>query len=254
MIPHRMTLGHVPIDAVTQRGALDIVERMVNEGGGTVFTPNVDHVVQAEYNARFRDAYSRVSLSLADGMPVLWAARLLREPLPERVTGSDFVPVLLERAAQLGWRVYFLGGAPGVGSLAKDKLVAKYPGLKIVGVDSPQLDVDDQPEKLAAIVARVRATEPQVVLVAFGAPKQELWIDSARDTLKPAVLIGVGASLDFIAGTVPRAPRWMSAAGMEWLFRLLREPRRLWKRYLVRDPRFLMVLGRTVRERRRGRG
>jgi N-acetylglucosaminyldiphosphoundecaprenol N-acetyl-beta-D-mannosaminyltransferase len=249
--PRRMILGHIPIDAVTRRDALDGVERLVNGNGGTVFTPNVDHIVLAEDDERFRDAYSRVSLSLADGMPLVWASRLLKEPLPEKLSGSDFVPVLLERAAERGWRVYLLGGAPGVGALARDKLLAQHPNLQIVGVDAPRFDVDDPPERRAAALDRVRATRPHIVLVAFGAPKQELWIDFAREALRPAVLIGVGATLDFIAGTMPRAPRWMSASGLEWLFRLVREPRRLWKRYLVRDPRFLMILGRKARERRR---
>jgi N-acetylglucosaminyldiphosphoundecaprenol N-acetyl-beta-D-mannosaminyltransferase len=246
-----MTLGHLPIDAVTRRDALDVVEQLVNGNGGTVFTPNVDHIVLAEDDERFRDAYSRVSLSIADGMPLVWASRLLKEPLPEKLSGSDFVPVLLERAAERGWRVYLLGGAPGVGALARDKLLAQYPNLQIVGVDAPRFDANDPPERRAAVLDRVRATRPHIVLVALGAPKQELWIDFAREELRPAVLMGVGATLDFIAGTMPRAPRWMSASGLEWLFRLVREPRRLWKRYLVRDPRFLMILGRKARERRR---
>jgi N-acetylglucosaminyldiphosphoundecaprenol N-acetyl-beta-D-mannosaminyltransferase len=249
--PRRITLGHLPIDAVTCRDALDVVEQLVNGNGGTVFTPNVDHIVLAEDNERFRDTYSRVSLSIADGMPLIWASRLLREPLPEKISGSDFVPVLLERAAKRGWRVYLLGGAPGVGVLARDKLLAQHPNLQIVGVDAPRFDADDPPETRVPVLDRVRTTRPHIVLVAFGAPKQELWIDFAREALRPAVLMGVGATLDFIAGTMPRAPRWMSASGLEWLFRLVREPRRLWKRYLVRDPRFLVILGRKARERRR---
>jgi N-acetylglucosaminyldiphosphoundecaprenol N-acetyl-beta-D-mannosaminyltransferase len=252
--PPRISLGHLPIDVVTQRDALDVVEQLVNDGGGSVFTPNVDHIVLAEDNERFREVYSRVDLSIADGMPLVWASRLLDEALPERVAGSDFVPVLLERAADRGWRVYLLGGAPGVAALARDKLLAQYPTLQIVGVEAPRFDAADPPEKQAALLDRVRATQPQIVLVAFGAPKQELWIDIAREPLRPAVLMGVGGTLDFIAGTVPRAPRWMATSGLEWLFRLLREPRRLWKRYLVRDPRFLMIVGRKARERRRSNG
>ncbi len=252
--PPRIFLGHLPVDVVTQRDALDVVEQLVNDGGGSVFTPNVDHIVLAEDNERFREVYSRANLAIADGMPLVWASRLLSEPLPERVAGSDFVPALLERAAERGWRVYLLGGAPGVAALARDKLLAQHPTLQIVGVEAPRFDVDDPPETQAALVDRVRATRPQIVLVAFGAPKQELWIDIAREALRPAVLMGVGGTLDFIAGTMPRAPRWMSASGLEWLFRLLREPRRLWKRYLIQDPRFLMIVGRKARERQRREG
>ncbi|MGO9839021.1 MAG: WecB/TagA/CpsF family glycosyltransferase [Polyangiaceae bacterium] len=249
----RLTIGTLPVDAVTMEGALAYVERLVAEGeGGSVFTPNVDHVVLADQDARLRGAYSRVSLSLADGMPMLWASRLLGNPLPEKVSGSDFVPLLLERAAARGWRVYFLGGAPGVAALARDKLRERLPRLEVVGVDAPRIDPADPAEVRDRLVERVRATAPDLVLVALGAPKQEVWIDGARDALRPAVLLGVGASLDFVAGTVARAPRWMSNAGLEWLYRLSREPRRLWKRYLVRDPKFVVILGRTMRERAMG--
>jgi N-acetylglucosaminyldiphosphoundecaprenol N-acetyl-beta-D-mannosaminyltransferase len=206
----------------------------------------------AHEDARMRDAYSRVDLSLPDGMPLLWASRLLGTRLPEKVSGSDFTPRLLERAAARGWRVYFLGGAPGVAAQARDRLVGQMPGLQVVGVDAPRFAVTDSRESQRDVVAAIRATKPDIVLVAFGAPKQEVWIDLARDELKPAVLLGIGASLDFIAGTVPRAPRWMSSGGLEWLFRLWREPRRMWHRYLVRDPGFVLVLGRALGKRLRG--
>ena len=179
-------------------------------------------------------------------MPLLWAARLLGKPLPEKVSGSDFVPPLLERAAERGWRVYLIGGAPGVAALARDKLLERMPSLQVVGVDAPRIEPGDAPELRDPIVERIRAASPDIVLVALGAPKQEIWIDEVRDTLRPAVLLGVGASLDFVAGTAVRAPRWMSNAGLEWLFRLNSEPRRLLRRYLVRDPKFLFILGRAL--------
>jgi N-acetylglucosaminyldiphosphoundecaprenol N-acetyl-beta-D-mannosaminyltransferase len=248
-----LVLGHVRIDAVTFDEALDAVEALVAAGrGGAVFTPNVDHVMIAHEDARMRDAYSRVDLSLPDGMPLLWVSRLLGTPLPEKVSGSDFTPRLLERAAARGWRVFFLGGAPGVAAKARDRLVEQLPGLHVVGVDAPRFAVTDSRESQRELVAAIRATKPDIVLVAFGAPKQEVWIDLARDDLGPAVLLGIGASLDFIAGTVPRAPRWMSSSGLEWLFRLWREPRRMWRRYLVRDSRFVLVVGRALGERARG--
>ncbi len=244
-----LKLGPVRVDAVTMEGALDAVEALVSGGeGGAVFTPNVDHVVVADENPRMRAAYARASLSLADGMPLLWASRLMGQPLPAKVSGSDFVPVLLERAAQRGWRVYFLGGAPGVAALARDKLREGLPDLRVVGVEAPRIDVDGPPAQRAEIVERVRAAKADIVLVALGAPKQEIWIDQARADLRPAVLFGVGASLDFVAGTIPRAPRWVSRAGLEWAFRLSREPGRLWRRYLLRDPKFLLILGRAWKE------
>jgi N-acetylglucosaminyldiphosphoundecaprenol N-acetyl-beta-D-mannosaminyltransferase len=246
----RIELGPVPIDAVTLGEALDRVEELVREGvGGAVFTPNVDHVVLAHESERFRAAYARASLSLVDGMPLLWTARLLGTRLPEKISGSDFVLPLLERAADRGWRVYFLGGAPGVGETARDRVVQRLPKLAVVGIDAPRLGIDDPPEVREPVLTRIRASRPHLVLVALGAPKQELWIDRVRDALAPSVLLGVGASLDFLAGAVPRAPRWMSETGLEWLYRLGREPSRLWRRYLLRDPKFLLVVGEMVRRR-----
>jgi N-acetylglucosaminyldiphosphoundecaprenol N-acetyl-beta-D-mannosaminyltransferase len=240
------------VDAVTWDQALESLEAIVRRGqGGAVFTPNVDHVVLAEDSPRMRAAYARSDLSLADGMPLLWASRLLGRPLPAKVSGSDFVPAILERAAVRGWRVYFLGGSPGVAALARDKLRESLPELKVVGVDAAHVDVDDSLERLEPIAARIRATEPHLVFVALGAPKQEIFIDRVRDSLRPSVLLAVGGSLDFIAGAIPRAPRWMSRSGLEWAFRLSREPQRLWRRYLLRDPRFVLVVARNLRERGR---
>jgi N-acetylglucosaminyldiphosphoundecaprenol N-acetyl-beta-D-mannosaminyltransferase len=246
----RLTFGPVPIDAVTMGDALDEVERMVASGeGGAVFTPNVDHIVIASENPRMRAAYARASLSIVDGTPVVWASRLFDPSLPERVAGSDFVPRVLERAADRGWRVYFLGGAPGVSRLAREKLLVTMPKLQVVGLDEGRIHVDDPPEARERVMAPIRAARPDLVFVALGAPKQEIWIDACRDALKPMVFFGIGASLDFIAGTMPRAPSWMAKTGTEWLFRLSREPKRLWRRYLVQDPKFLLILARALRDR-----
>lgn len=248
----RFTLGTLPVDAVTRNEALEVLEELVSEGeGGAVFTPNVDHIVLADDNARMREAYARASLSLADGMPLLWASALLRQPLPERVSGSDFTPLLLERAAERGWRVYFLGGTPGVAALARDRLRERLPRLQVVGVDASRIDEDAPPERWDSLIEGIRATNPHIVLVALGAPKQEIVIDRMRADLRPAVMLAVGGSLDFVAGTIPRAPAWMARSGLEWLFRLTREPRRLWRRYLLRDPKFLIIVGRALRERAR---
>ena len=254
-IPRRIELGPVPVDAVTFTTALDRIEDLVCAGqGGAVFTPNVDHVVLAHENPRMREAYARASLSLADGMPLLWTARALGTPLPQKVSGSDFVGPLLERASERGWRVYFLGGGPGVAELARDKTLEKLPRLQIVGVDAPRIDVDEPLAQRAPVLERIRQATPDIVLVGLGAPKQEIWTDQVRGALAPAVLLGVGACLDFLAGTIPRAPRWMSKTGLEWLYRLGREPGRLWKRYLVRDPKYLLVMapavGRALTSRR----
>lgn len=150
--------------------------------------------------------------------------------------------------------MYFLGGAPGVAALARDKLLARLPHLQVVGVDVSRIDADDPPAQWEPLVERIRATKADLVFVALGAPKQEIWIDAVREKLRPAVLLAVGGSLDFVAGAMPRAPRWMSRSGLEWVFRLSREPRRLWRRYLLRDPKFAILLGRALLSRARARG
>jgi N-acetylglucosaminyldiphosphoundecaprenol N-acetyl-beta-D-mannosaminyltransferase len=243
--------GKVWVDALTFEAALDAFEQLVARGrGGRVFTPNVDHVVLAEHDARFALAYAHADLSLADGMPLVALSRVRTVRLPEKVSGSDFTLPLMERAERRRWRVYLLGGMDGVADTAAEKLVHRFPALQIVGRDPARIDLDASPSQRAAEVARVAAARPDVVLVALGAPKQEVWIDEVADRLAPAVLIGVGATLDFLAGAAVRAPPWMSRVGLEWLHRLSRDPKRLLHRYLVRDAEFPAILARQfVRDR-----
>jgi N-acetylglucosaminyldiphosphoundecaprenol N-acetyl-beta-D-mannosaminyltransferase len=170
-----------------------------------VFTPNVDHVLLADEDPRFRAAYEAASLSVVDGMPVLWALRLAGHPVPEKVSGSDLVRPAAGRAADEGWRMFLLGGRPGVAREAAARLRAERPALEIVGAESPMMH-------------------------------------EARDELQSAVIVGIGAGLDFLVGTARRAPPWMSSAGLEWLYRHVHEATRLWRRYLVRGPRFLRYL------------
>jgi N-acetylglucosaminyldiphosphoundecaprenol N-acetyl-beta-D-mannosaminyltransferase len=228
--------------------AIDAVEALVRaRRGGAVFTPNVDHVVLADRHERFRRSYARADLCVADGMPLVWASRLVRRPVPEKVSGSDLVPALMERAAARGYRVYLLGAAPGTADEAAR--VLRERGVPIAGVDAPMLRDPNDAAEQQPILDRIRRAAPDLVLVAFGAPKQELFIDAVRGEVA-AVWIGVGATLEFIAGRIPRAPRWMSRSGLEWLYRLAREPRRLWRRYLVRDPGFALIVTRMIMGRR----
>jgi N-acetylglucosaminyldiphosphoundecaprenol N-acetyl-beta-D-mannosaminyltransferase len=239
----RPRLGFLPVDLVTRGQALDRIAELVREGrGGTVFTPNVDHVLLADEDRRFRAAYEAASLSVVDGMPVLWALRLAGHPVPEKVSGSDLVRPLAGRAADEGWRVFLLGGRPGVAREAAARLRAERPSLEIVGAESPTIDMDGPAEERRALRQLVRRARPDVVLVALGSPKGELWAHEARGELRPAVIVGIGAGLDFLVGTARRAPPWMSSAGLEWLYRLVHEPTRLWRRYLLRGPRFLRYL------------
>jgi N-acetylglucosaminyldiphosphoundecaprenol N-acetyl-beta-D-mannosaminyltransferase len=250
-VRERVRIGRLEIDAVSFPEALERIAELVDRrGGGAVFTPNVDHVVKAEQRPDFVRAYSRADLCLADGMPLVWASRVLGSPLPEKVSGSDLVLPMMRLAGERGWRVYLLGGRPGAAKKAAKRFIDEL-GVHIVGIDSPTVAPDGSGETSEHALERLRASTPDLLLVAFGAPKQELWIDRFADRIAPAVAIGVGGSLDFVAGEVRRAPAWMSRAGLEWLFRLLQEPRRMWRRYLVEDPAFIAIVARTRRRARR---
>ena len=235
----RFRVGELDVDVVDLAGALDGIEQLVRSGrGGAVFTPNVDHVVNARRLPALARAYARADLSLADGMPVVWASRLLGPRLPERVAGSDLAGPLLRRAAAHRWRVYLLGGGPGAAEEAGRRLGDD--GVTVVGVDGARVNADGAVAE--EVLERILRARPQLLLVGLGSPKQELFIDRYRERLGETVAFACGAVIDFLAGNLPRAPRWMSHAGLEWAYRLAREPRRLWRRYLVDDPAFLGIV------------
>ena len=245
-------IGRLSVDRVTFADALDAIEALVAAGaGGTVVTPNVDHVVLAEGSAAFCEAHARASLSLADGMPLLWVSRWFGTPLPEKISGSDFTLPVLQRAADRGLRVFLFGGGDGSADAARTALAERLPQLRIVGVLSPQVNMSDPASVHFALADAIAATKPDLVVLGLGSPKQELFAERVRPRLAPAVLLSVGATIDFLAGRVSRAPTWMSNNGLEWLYRLHKEPRRLYRRYLIRGPRFLGIVVRQFRHTRR---
>jgi N-acetylglucosaminyldiphosphoundecaprenol N-acetyl-beta-D-mannosaminyltransferase len=225
--------------------ALREIELLVDgRRGGAIFTPNVDHVVKAGTNDAFKQAYDGVSLSLADGMPLVWVSPLLGCRIPERVAGSDLMWPLLDLARRRRYRVYLLGGAPGVAPTVADMLTNR--GIIVAGWDDAQI-ASDGSDPTGDSVRRAREAAADLILVGLGPPKQELWIHRSAAALGPAVALGVGASLDFLAGKYRRAPAWMARIGLEWLYRLAQEPRRLWRRYLVEGPRFIGIVVSTRR-------
>ena len=167
-------------------------------------------------------------LVTADGMPIVLLSKLLRDPLPERVTGADMVPMICRRCAEEGLSVYVLGGDREAIEEAFGKLRMENGELRIAGVDPAFVKLDeDQPE----IVARINAAQPDILFVALGNPKQELWMGRHRGKIDVGAMIGVGGTFNFIAGKVKRAPRWMQRCGLEWIYRIIQEPGRLWRRY-----------------------
>jgi N-acetylglucosaminyldiphosphoundecaprenol N-acetyl-beta-D-mannosaminyltransferase len=226
----------VPIDDLSMPEALDRLEEFIKIGHATgkshqVATVNADFVVNSLHDPELRRILQESDMATADGMPLVMGARLLGVPLADRVTGADLVPALAERAAQKGYSIFLLGARPGVAARAGQILQSRYPGLKIVGSISPPntsvLEMDQ------SILDEVKAARPDILLVAFGNPKQEKWISMYARELSVPICIGIGGTLDMIAGITRRAPLWMQRSGLEWLYRLMQEPRRLWKRYVL---------------------
>jgi N-acetylglucosaminyldiphosphoundecaprenol N-acetyl-beta-D-mannosaminyltransferase len=221
----------VPLDAVTSSEALSLIEQMIrSRRPHYLVTANIDFLVQATRDVELRRILFDAHLVLCDGTPLVWASRLLGNALPERVAGADLVPVLMRRSAQKGYRVFLLGADPTSLQNAVAKLQSQCAEFPIAGYYSPpfnrllEMDHDE-------IKRRILAAKPDLLLVAFGCPKQEKWISMHYRELQVPVIVGVGGSIDFLAGQFRRAPVWMQRAGAEWLFRLVQEPRRLFGRY-----------------------
>lgn len=243
----------VPFHPLTQAGALACLEAMIaSRQPHQVVTANVDFLVQARHDVELRRILAEADLVLCDGAPVRWASRLLGNPLPERVAGADLVPALLAAAQTKGHRIFLLGAAPGVAEAAAARIAVRWPGVQLAGHYSPpiapllEMDHDE-------ILRRVREARPDVLLVSFGCPKQEKWIAMHLEALQVPVVIGVGATIDFLAERVRRAPRWMQRAGLEWLFRLAQEPARLRRRYGANLREFFPAIAAQLRAQRAAR-
>jgi N-acetylglucosaminyldiphosphoundecaprenol N-acetyl-beta-D-mannosaminyltransferase len=244
----RVQLFGAEIDVVNLRQAVETVLAWTRETQPTcrfVVTPNVDHVVLLQEHAGLQAAYHDASLILADGAPVLWAARLLGRNLPERVPGSDLTPAIFAAASpDHPLTTYLLGAGPGVAERAAQAIEARWPAVRVVGTYSPPLGFDKSDGENAAILERIARASPQLLVVGLGAPKQELWVHRFHQRLQARVALCVGASIDFLAGEKPRAPVWMRTTGLEWLHRLCSEPRRLARRYAVDAWRFPQIVAR----------
>lgn len=222
----------LPLAPVTFEQALDRIDRLVAARRPSFFiTANLNYAMLTDADDRLKRLNDRAAFLLADGMPLVWWSRLGRRRLPERVAGADLIYGMCERAASRGHRVYLLGGPPGVAEEAAGSLVRRNPGLQIVGVECPPFRPLTEAEERDQ-VERIRAVRPDILVVAFGQPKGELWILERLERLRVPVSVQVGATLDFVAGRVRRSPKWMQKTGVEWVYRLAQEPRRLAGRYL----------------------
>jgi N-acetylglucosaminyldiphosphoundecaprenol N-acetyl-beta-D-mannosaminyltransferase len=245
--------GQVCAHAVSMAEAVDLIARRASSGrGGFVLTPNLDHVALSRRDPQVIAAYRRVFLALADGMPLVALSKLLRLPVREKVSGSDLFEPLMARCARDGLPVFFMGATPEACQVADQRLRASYPHIRIAGHDSSMFDPEANPEGVAAALRRARDSGARVIVVCLPS-KKTLLLSRFEDEYRPAVGIGAGAALSFYVGEVRRAPSWVSRVGLEWLYRLVQEPGRLWRRYLVEDMVALPILAGMVLDRLRGR-
>jgi N-acetylglucosaminyldiphosphoundecaprenol N-acetyl-beta-D-mannosaminyltransferase len=251
LVSGRFELGHALIHRDSlEEVAQEVVRLAARPSPALVVTPNADHVVNLERDPALRAAYARADLVVPDGMPVVWAAWLLGSPVKERVTGSDLMPRLCEIAAQRGLKVFLLGGAEGIAERAAENLAKRDAGLLVCGTACPPPGFEKDPGQNEAIVNAIRRSGADLVFVCLGSPKQEVWASEHLARFDHGVFLGVGAAIDFCAGTTQRAPRWMRQAGLEWLYRLSREPGRLVGRY-TKDLYFFVLLARQLWRRAR---
>ena len=242
--PRPVVLG-MHFDAVTVQQALDRFFELAAmppgpRGCRIAATVNVDFIVNTycatkstPRNPALARVLRRAELVIADGMPLVWLSRLTGTPLPERVTGADLVPLIAERAARDHVKLYFLGGMEEYTRSAAEILTKRYPGLEIAGIDTPFVKLDDPnaAEQDREICRKINESGASILLVGFGNPKQAIWAERNRASLKCGIAVGIGGTFNFIAGAVKRAPDWMRHSGTEWIFRIIQEPGRLWKRY-----------------------
>ena len=229
----------VRVSAISFDMAIAFVERAIARRERTYISAcPVSTVLACLDSPVARRAVNRAGLVTPDGMPMVWLLEAAGFRHATRVYGPDLMAACCERGVGFGWRHYFYGGAESVPERLAENLQARFPGLQVAGAYSPPFRPLTSSED-AEIVARINAAAPDLVWVGLGSPKQDLWMAEHRALLDAPVLVGVGAAFDFFTGRVRQAPRWMMRLGLEWFFRLLQEPRRLWRRYLIGNPRFV---------------
>ena len=215
----------------------------------TVITVNASHLCMMRRDPELARACRAGQLILADGMSVVWALRASGQPMPERVTGIDLMALLLAAAIERRLRVYFLGARHEVVTALVERIRTQYPGVEIAGFCDGYFGPDDH----LALIEEVRAASADILFVGMPTPFKETWCERHRQRLDVPVIVGVGGSFDVLAGFIRRAPRWLQSLGLEWFWRLLMEPRKLWKRYLTNNSEFIWLAGREIVARRRGR-
>lgn len=245
----RINFMNTEIDNLTMDETLIEIDKLIRLNKcAYVVTPNVDHIVQLEKDEELKRVYENASLILADGKPLIWISNFYKTPIKEKISGSDLFPKVCDLAAKKGFTMYLLGAAEGVAAKAAKNLMQKYKGLNIVGTYSPPFGFEKDKKELDKIKDQIQKVHPDILVVGLGCPKQEKFMYHHCKELGVPISFGLGASIDFEAGNIKRAPKWMSEHGLEWLYRITQDPKRLAKRYLVDDMKIIGI----ARKYRRG--
>lgn len=239
---NRIKFLNTEVDNLTMNEAVNRINQLIqNRKPAYVVTPNVDHIVKLENDDEFKKVYEEADLILTDGMPLIWISRLQKNKIKEKVSGSDLFPKVCELAAEKSYKIFLLGAAEGVALKAAKNLKNKYDGLNIVGTYSPSYGFEKNKDEVNEIIRIINEAKPDVLAVGLGAPKQEKFICKYKEQLNVPLSLAIGASIDFESGNIKRAPEWMQKSGLEWFYRFISEPKRMFKRYFIDDVKIIKI-------------
>ena len=239
----RIRFLNIEIDNLSMDESIDYIDKLIKRKKNSyVVTPNVDHIVKLENDSEFLEVYNNADLVLTDGMPLVWISKFLKTPIKEKVSGSDLFPKVCKLADEKGYSIFLLGAAEGIAIKAAENLKNKYKNLNIVGTFSPSYGFEKSKSEIEEIIKKVNEAKPDILAVGLGAPKQEKFIYKYKNKLNVPISLAIGASIDFEAGNIERAPKWMQKRGLEWFYRFLKEPKRMFKRYFIDDLKIIKVL------------
>lgn len=231
------------VNNVDMKETVSAIESMIKDGGKHyVVAINVDVVMKIEEDTYLKEITDNADMVLVDGKPLIWISNLHKRSVKAKISGSDLVPILCKVAAKKGHTIFIIGGKDGIADQAKKKLEEKHPEIKVVGTYAPPFGFEKDEEELEKINAMISEAHPDLLIACFGCPKQEKWIYENYKKYDAKVSVCAGATVDFLAGNINRAPKWMSEHGLEWFYRFLQEPKRMFKRYFIDDVKILKLV------------
>lgn len=239
----RIDFMNIKIDNMSLDETVESIRLCVEKNNKLyVVTPNVDHMVKLQHDLKFLLAYQKAGIVAVDGTPIILAAKWYGTPLKEKITGPRLTEKVIEMASNQHFRVFFLGAGKGVGEIAAQNMLSKYPNYEYVGYYSPPFGFENNEHERKKIINIINESSAQIVIAGMGSPKTEIFLSEIYSELNANVSLSVGAAIDFLAGTVKRCPEWINKIGMEWLFRFIKDPKRMGKRYFVDDIVYLKLL------------